>query len=412
MALPHFITMLFADNPVTITQSDFNASLLWLVENKHHSMANTVATSLQSCVPPCVQAPLVDKLTDCVFKVPGVGGLIGKIAEQYTVPLSTITKLFDNNIQAVVTLPSDDGVFDTIMSAISGIAVNQMEDVKTIAKKKGGYAAELVRRAIVFSQDLTERVVACMDDEMAATLSNNMDDMCLVARTIFPRFVHTRAVTVMREIVRRAPAKSVAPVVRACVDSYIVDHNLFREAALKLTKKDVYLVNKALALTRSKYAGDKELIDHLVSVSSTKECIVCHGGNANSCAQCGDAFYCSRECQKIDWKKHKKVCSGERIYSMENLNFTIPEEFRSIMGGIFGDMEDLEAEFKFLAHLKPRNPQDFQKDDVFHVIASKSAKKVAYLSLKCLKSSIVESSMIDIQAVLEADRVSHLKLTV
>lgn len=26
------------------------------------------------------------------------------------------------------------------------------------------------------------------------------------------------------------------------------------------------------------------------------------------CAKCGEAWYCSRECQKADWKQHKKVC--------------------------------------------------------------------------------------------------------
>lgn len=28
------------------------------------------------------------------------------------------------------------------------------------------------------------------------------------------------------------------------------------------------------------------------------------------CAQCKNQWYCSRECQKTDWKRHKKVCSS------------------------------------------------------------------------------------------------------
>lgn len=29
------------------------------------------------------------------------------------------------------------------------------------------------------------------------------------------------------------------------------------------------------------------------------------------CAKCQTTFYCSRECQKSDWKKHKKVCASQ-----------------------------------------------------------------------------------------------------
>ncbi|CAN0478200.1 unnamed protein product, partial [Ectocarpus sp. 8 AP-2014] len=28
------------------------------------------------------------------------------------------------------------------------------------------------------------------------------------------------------------------------------------------------------------------------------------------CSQCHAVGYCSRECQKADWKKHRKACSA------------------------------------------------------------------------------------------------------
>jgi len=34
------------------------------------------------------------------------------------------------------------------------------------------------------------------------------------------------------------------------------------------------------------------------------------GLNLKSCAKCQTTKYCSRECQKADWKKHKKVCAS------------------------------------------------------------------------------------------------------
>lgn len=33
------------------------------------------------------------------------------------------------------------------------------------------------------------------------------------------------------------------------------------------------------------------------------------GQQLKSCAKCKSASYCSRECQKSDWKKHKKYCT-------------------------------------------------------------------------------------------------------
>ena len=33
-------------------------------------------------------------------------------------------------------------------------------------------------------------------------------------------------------------------------------------------------------------------------------------GDYSSCSACKSVFYCSRECQKGDWKMHKKVCQS------------------------------------------------------------------------------------------------------
>jgi hypothetical protein len=41
-----------------------------------------------------------------------------------------------------------------------------------------------------------------------------------------------------------------------------------------------------------------------------KVCEVCgKNGNAKKCVACLNVFYCSKECQKKDWKKHKGVCA-------------------------------------------------------------------------------------------------------
>ena len=51
-------------------------------------------------------------------------------------------------------------------------------------------------------------------------------------------------------------------------------------------------------------------------MSTTTKCDGCGkdevelGKTLKQCAKCGSARYCSRECQKTDWKEHKKVCSS------------------------------------------------------------------------------------------------------
>lgn len=39
-------------------------------------------------------------------------------------------------------------------------------------------------------------------------------------------------------------------------------------------------------------------------------CRVCLKEPAKKCAACKDVSYCSKDCQKFDWKEHKEVCCG------------------------------------------------------------------------------------------------------
>ena len=47
-------------------------------------------------------------------------------------------------------------------------------------------------------------------------------------------------------------------------------------------------------------------------MTKMNNCIVCKNEDVKSCSRCHLISYCSKECQKSDWKRHKKQeCNGE-----------------------------------------------------------------------------------------------------
>ncbi|GBB96642.1 hypothetical protein RclHR1_00280034 [Rhizophagus clarus] len=54
------------------------------------------------------------------------------------------------------------------------------------------------------------------------------------------------------------------------------------------------------------------------------ECYVCKKSSKTRCNKCHTTYYCSIECQKKDWKEHKKPC---RILSINKIfDETVDEE--------------------------------------------------------------------------------------
>jgi len=45
----------------------------------------------------------------------------------------------------------------------------------------------------------------------------------------------------------------------------------------------------------------------------THKCDVCRTATTKACARCKTSYFCSAECQKSAWKKHKKVCKAPTI---------------------------------------------------------------------------------------------------
>jgi len=53
-----------------------------------------------------------------------------------------------------------------------------------------------------------------------------------------------------------------------------------------------------------------ELVEIEAVLKPARKCDVCSSLPAKPCARCKRAFYCSAECQRSEWKKHKKTCKA------------------------------------------------------------------------------------------------------
>jgi len=53
-----------------------------------------------------------------------------------------------------------------------------------------------------------------------------------------------------------------------------------------------------------------ELVEIEAVLKPARKCDVCGSTPAKPCARCKRTFYCSTECQKSAWKKHKKACKA------------------------------------------------------------------------------------------------------
>jgi len=85
----------------------------------------------------------------------------------------------------------------------------------------------------------------------------------------------------------------------------------------KINIAAILLQQEGMSMVKILKMSDEEIwkyLDYHRTVKSGPRCKYCHIEETETrekfqlCGRCQDAVYCSRECQKADWKEHKKVC--------------------------------------------------------------------------------------------------------
>ena len=78
-----------------------------------------------------------------------------------------------------------------------------------------------------------------------------------------------------------------------------------------INEHDDKLVRTACTFIKHMKYDKAELVEvEDVLKKPTRQCDVCKTATTKACARCKTSYFCSAECQKSAWKKHKKKCKA------------------------------------------------------------------------------------------------------
>ena len=84
----------------------------------------------------------------------------------------------------------------------------------------------------------------------------------------------------------------------------------------------IFMISESYKRFKHMKKGVENMSEKTIKKISNKIVKVCLCGvkqNLRKCANCENVYYCSRECQKNNWKKHKLQCSSEMSISEMNM---------------------------------------------------------------------------------------------
>ena len=57
----------------------------------------------------------------------------------------------------------------------------------------------------------------------------------------------------------------------------------------------------------------------------SRKCVVCQTATSIKCQGCKEVYYCTTDCQKADWKQHKKKCKMPPLTIEEHVSIAVPD---------------------------------------------------------------------------------------
>ena len=61
------------------------------------------------------------------------------------------------------------------------------------------------------------------------------------------------------------------------------------------------------------------------TVKGSRKCEACGKTTSIKCQGCKDVYYCDPECQKANWKQHKKKCKMPQLSIQEHVLIAVPD---------------------------------------------------------------------------------------
>ena len=161
--------------------------------------------------------------------------------------------------------------------------------------------AERIHREVLASRR------RALGDAHCDTLASGM----LLCGVLIARHKGEEAEAVIRAVIASQDASAGMPNDRAAAHSLLAiamsNQRKYAEARVRITSV-VRMCEAAYGHDDAHTREARELERHMECVARETTCVLCDEPARSACAQCKRSLYCSRACQRADWREHKPEC--------------------------------------------------------------------------------------------------------